>query len=621
LTSAERTTLLAEEAADLDIGGLVLVAGGFAESGPAGVALQARLRAAAARGGLGIVGPNGLGYINVRHGISLTIASRHKRRPGGISVISQSGAMLSGVAMAAWDRPGVGLNVLVSAGNEAVTDLADYVEYLADDPETKSIGLVIEKVRRPQAFFAAVRRAVAAGKPVVALKLARNPRSQRMAASHTGALTGDAWVYDVAFAQEGIQMVGDPEEMVDRLSLFEQLEPAHWTGVEKLGVITMTGGFASLSVDIAAEEGVGLPGLDSLAGWVSQSLPGITVPNPLDTTGLGAALWPEIVRRYSTSDDLDALMFIHPLADEDDSPMSRSLMEDFVTAAEQVGKPFVIANCSGANGGFVQDRVRGGGVVALGHGLRPSLRGLAALGSFVRYREAMLARSAPAPVLDRPTVSPIPVPEGQMLPFADTMELLRQVGIPVAPYALVPAEAEVPIPPFDGPYVVKLADVGHRTEHGAVILNVGVDGLADAVERMRAIAEADDLPPLVAIQPMVAAQGEVFVGIQGESELGPLVVFGLGGVLVEVLRRVGGRMAPLTIAEAESLIAEFEDAKIMHGFRGQKPWDLDALAQLLVRAGELAAGGRSWIASLDVNPLIYGPDGFVAVDAFCLLRD
>lgn len=262
--SAERTALLAEEAAGLDVGGLVLVAGGFAETSDDGVDLQRRIRAAALASGMEVVGPNGLGYINVPHHISLTIAGQHKRRPGGISVISQSGAMLSGVAMAAWFYEGAGLNVLVSAGNEAVTDLAAYVDYLVDDPETRAIGLIIEKIRRPEAFFAAAARAAEVGKPIVALKLARSARTRAMAASHTGSLTGDAWVYDVALRQAGIELAYDPEELVDRLSLFDQIPPARWTRVENLGVVTMTGGFASLSADLAAAEEINVPALSTL---------------------------------------------------------------------------------------------------------------------------------------------------------------------------------------------------------------------------------------------------------------------------------------------------------------------------------------------------------------------
>jgi acetate---CoA ligase (ADP-forming) len=622
--SAERTTALAEEAAGLDVGGLVLVAGGFAETSDDGEGMQARIKKAAAASGMAVIGPNGLGFVNVPHHISLTIAGRHKRRPGGISVISQSGAMLSGVAMAAWQYDGCGLNVLVSAGNEAITDLADYVDYLADDPETKAIGLIIEKVRRPAQFFAAVRRAAEAGKPVVALKLARNERSQRMAASHTAALTGDAWVYDVALRQAGVALAYDPEELVDRLALFDQIPRSRWTPVSKLGVVTMTGGYASLSLDLATVEGIPVPELEDFGPWIRANLPGITVPNPLDTTGLGSSLWPEIITKYATSDQVDSLLVVHPLADEDED-LGIRIVREFATAAAEVAKPAVLANCSGVPGGWAKEYTSD--VLALGRGLRPTLRGLQTLGAFAGYRAALAAggalRADPgAPALPRPTATPVREPEGDMLPFADTMALLAGHGIPVAPYVIVPAGADGPDGeiPFPGPYVVKLADVAHRTEHNAVRLGVTADGVAGAIAELRAIAATDYLAEAVAIQPMISASGEALLGIQGESELGPLVAFGLGGIFTEALGTVGGRMAPFGPEQAHALIEEFRDVKVMHGFRGRPAWDLDALAGILVAAGRLAAGGGEWIASLDVNPLLYGRDGFQAVDALLLLR-
>ncbi|MCW2713623.1 MAG: CoA-binding protein, partial [Frankiales bacterium] len=585
--SAERTTDLVEEAAGLGVGGMVLVAGGFGETSEEGAVLQQRIATAAQGAGMAVVGPNGLGYVNVPHGISLTIASKHKRRPGGISVISQSGAMLSGIAMAAWEYAGCGLNVLVSAGNEAVTDLADYVDYLTDDPETTGIALVIEKVRRPDEFFAAARRAVEAGKPVVALKLARNARSQKMAASHTGALTGDAWVYDVAFRQAGIALAYDPEEVVDRLALFDQIPRRRWTSVSNLGVVTMTGGFASLSLDIATEEGVEIPALDSFEEWIQTNLPGITVPNPLDTTGLGASLWPEIINKYAVSNEVDALLVVHPVADED-AAISESIVVEFAKAASSVEKPCVLANCSGVPGGFAASLI--GEDVAFGRGLRPTLRGLQTLGAFSRYQAAQVAPLPAVAPLPRPTGAPVPQPEGDMLPFADTMRLLQENGIPVAPYAMVapdddPAAVDIG---FAGPYVVKLADVAHRTEHDAVLLGIDQAGLAGAVATLRGIAAADGLASVVAVQPMIKATGEALLGIQGESELGPLVAFGLGGIFVEALGRIGGRMAPFSEDEARALIDEFQDVKVMHGFRGKPAWDHDALAALLVATGRLA---------------------------------
>jgi acetate---CoA ligase (ADP-forming) len=616
--SAERTTELVEEAVNLDIGGLVLVASGFAELDTGGEAMQDRIRAAAAAAAMPVIGPNGLGYINVRRRVSLSVANRHKRRPGGISVISQSGAITSGVAMSAWDYPDCGTNILVSSGNEAITDLADYVDYLVDDPETTSIGLVIEKIRRPPAFFAAVARATAAGKPIVALKLARNERSQRLAASHTGALTGDAWVYDVALRQAGVALAYDPDELVDRLALADQLPARRWTSVSSLGVVTVTGGYASMSMDLAVEEGINIPPLDGYVDWAKANLPGVTVPNPLDATGFGAHLWPEIIDKYTTDPELDAILVVHPVADEDSA--SAPMIDAFALAAAKADKPCVIANCSGVPGDWITDHL--GGTLVRGRGLRGTLRGLATLGQFVAYRDRPREVITPEPAIARPIQAPIPQPEGLMLPFGATMALLAEHGLPVAPYHLVEAETDASSvrPAFAGPYVVKLADVAHRTEHDAVRLGVDDAGLATAITGLRAIAATDGLSPVVAVQPMLEIIGETLLGIQGQSELGPLVVFGLGGIFVEVLNRVSGRMAPFGLDEARSLIDEFADMKVMHGFRGRPAWDLDGLAAILLAAARLAARGEDWIATLDINPLVYGPAGYHAVDALLLLK-
>ena len=620
VTNAAVSVGIAEQCVTLGIGGLVLVAGGFAEAGGNGLELQGRLKAAAEAGGFAVAGPNGLGIINVPSQVSLTLASDHKRRPGGISVISQSGAVLSGVAMAAWRLPSIGLNVLVSAGNEAVTDLADYVDYLVDDPGTTAIGLVIEKIRRPEAFFAAAKRAILAGKPIVALKLARSTRTQELAASHTGSLTGDAWVYEVAFRQLGIGIARDAEELVDRLAIVEQLDSSYWTAVENLAILTFTGGFASMCMDLATDEGINVPPLHELRGWVAENLPGVSVPNPLDTTGMGALKWPEILDIYGKTSQIDAYLMVHPLAEEDAGPGGSPFVQLFAEASATHGKPFIVSNCATELGGWATGIIDAHPGAATGYGPRATLRGIETLGQFVRARTALTAVASKPEPLARPSGTPIVGPEGNMLTFADAMRLLRENGIPVAPYHLLTEDEETTVPSFEGPYVVKLSDVAHRTEHGAVLLNIDADALPAAVKELREIAQADGLASVVAVQPMIQAKGEAFLGIQN-SELGPMVVFGLGGIFVEVLKKVGGRMAPITRSQAEELIAEFEETKLMHGFRGQEPWNLDALADLLVNAGQLAAAGAGWMDSIDANPVLVTDDGFLAVDALCLVND
>lgn len=619
---AEVAVTYAEEAAELGtVGGLILVSGGFAEQATErGIELQNRLKAAADKGGFAVAGPNGLGLVNVPLNVSLAMQGDYaKRRPGGISLVSQSGAVLHGIVLAGGERPPLGFKNIISAGNEAVTDLADYVNYFADDPDTTAIGLVIEKIRRPKEFFAAARKAILAGKPIVALKLARSARTQELAASHTGSLTGDAWVYEVAFKQLGIGLARDPDELIDRLAIIEQLDPKFWNKAENLAVLTFTGGYASMATDLAADEGVNVPPLDELRPWIQALIPGVVVANPLDTASAGGPVWDEILEKYGTHPGVDVAMIVHPLGDEDGGAGS-SIVDTFARASEKYGKPFIVVNCATALGDWAQEIVDSLPGAATGYGPRSALRGIETLGHFVRAREKLQAEARVVPVLPRPSGATIQEPEGKMLNFADAMALLESAGIPPAPFHLIPLDAEVSTPSFAGPYVVKLADVGHRTEHGAVLLKITEEGLADAVATLRAIAERDGLQPLVAVQPMASFRGEAFIGLQN-SELGPLVVFGLGGIFVEVLKKVGGRLAPFDRSEAESLIEEFRDAQLLHGFRGQPAWNLDRLADLLVAAGDLAAGSAEWLDSLDVNPLLVVGDDYLAVDALVIVRD
>lgn len=616
--SAERTVALAEECAALDCGGMVVYAAGFSELGDEGADCQRRLVDAAEQGTMAVIGPNSLGYISVPRSLHLTASADYHPAAGTVSIVSHSGAMIGGIAIAARERTGVGISRLISAGNEATTDMADYLNFLASDPDTSAIGLVVEGIRRPAEFFAAARRCLEAGKPIVAVKLARNSRTQQMAASHTGALAGDAWAYDVAFRSAGIQLAYDLEELVDRLAIVSQLNPGLRRPVQNIGVVAGTGGFASLAFDVAEAEGLTLPPLDSLAEWVAATIPGITVPNPLDTTGFGATFWTDIVDRYVGSDELDAVVFVNMWSDD---PLYHRLINDVAEAGRRYGKPVAIAAGAGPVGAFATDVIGDDGAVALGYGIRGTLRGLHSLGVFSRDRAKVGGTvEAPAPAA-RPTDLVADARSGSaFVPFAAVMALLGDYGIPTAPYAVIDS-ADIAMPEFDGPYAVKLADVAHRTELGAVALDVTASELADAVARMRNIAEQHKLSPTVAVQPMTASRGELLIGIDGRSELGPMVVLGLGGIFVEVLQRIGGRPAPLARSDAEALIEEFRDVHLLHGFRGSEPWHLDQLADTLVGLGRLAAAGSAWIESLDVNPLLVTADGLVAVDALCIVRE
>lgn len=618
VVSAARTVDVAEEAAALDVGGFIAHAAGYAEVGDGGGdALQERLRAAAIRGGFALIGPNSIGFESVRRNIRLTRAVKQTLKVGGLSIVSHSGAMLSAVAMAG-QADGAGFNLLVSAGNEAVTDLADYVDYLADDPHTTGIGLVMEKIRRPEAFFTAVRRAIAAGKPVVALKLGRSERARRLAISHTAAVTGDAWAYDVALRQAGVSIAYDPEEVADRLALVDKIPSERWSSVGALGVVVMSGGFASLTYDLASEEGLGVSSLEEFLPWVQERVPGTLIANPLDLNGLATSHWREIVSRYIESSEIDSFFVTQPMSIEDDNV--RGWVGDVSESAARVAKPVVLANVSGLPPPWLAGLESE--YLAYGRGVRGTLRGLHTIGDFVRRRARDRSTVESSSPVARPSHLTTKSGSEELVGFGETMALLDAQGFPVADHVLLfdeedPDSAEIP---FAEPFVAKLAEVAHRTEIGAVRMDVRLDGLANAIRELRDLAESRQLPPTVAVQPVVRPMGEALVGIDGTCELGPMVVIGLGGLFVEALHRVAGRIAPFGLVEAQEMIEEFRDVKVMHGHRDRPAWNLDALARLLVKTSELAVSCEEWIHSLDLNPVIFDGDSYVVVDALLLLK-
>ncbi|MET0658503.1 MAG: CoA-binding protein, partial [Steroidobacteraceae bacterium] len=261
LVSAERSVDVVSSAAKLHVGGVVIFAAGFAESGTEGALLQDALcRAAGDR--MAVLGPNCVGLMGVQRGTILATVSV-PALPGGVALISHSGGFIHSVALAA-DERGVGLSHLITCGNEALTDMVDYLELLTEDSETRVICLVIEKMRRPDAFVRAAAAARAAGKPILALKLGRGVRARRIAQSHTGALVGDCAAYDAVFEQLGIIAVRDVAEMLDRASLFERLAPSHWTRARGVAFISGSGGSASLVSDICEQEQLQLPSLHEL---------------------------------------------------------------------------------------------------------------------------------------------------------------------------------------------------------------------------------------------------------------------------------------------------------------------------------------------------------------------
>lgn len=609
------------EAASLDVGGVIVNAGGFAEAGDEGVALQERLVRAAGR--MPVIGPNCNGF--VAPGLGLQLAGSPPGLPlasGRIAFVSHSGATMMPMGNAGVER-GIGFSYLVSTGNEAVVDMAEMVAYFATDASTSAICLLIETIRHPAAFFSAVDAAIAAGKPVLALKNGRSARGRAIAKSHTGAVAGEAWIYASALRQHGVILASDLVDLADRAVLFDQVPRVKWTKAAGLAIASGSGGWVTMASDVCAEEGIDLPALDELHAQINDVVPGATVVNPLDLTGAAmtdSKVMEGALRAFVGSPAVDTVLIQSSIGDGAEGAI-QVFAGPALEVAPATGKLLIVGSIEGGAIGSAMASFRQQGI-AVTRGLRATVRAIKAMSDFVNFQPAKPATTA--------ELSPMPVPEGvvdhasagRMLGFGATMELLAHFGVPVAPYVVIgPSQQSTMLPPFAPPWVVKLADVPHRSDIGAVRLGVTAEDFAQVVGELRALARQLGEASAVAVQPQYRISSELLVGVNGANELGPLVVCGLGGILVEVMKQVAGRLAPFGADEARRLVSEVNTSGVLDGPRGTPAWPKEPLADLLRAVGNLAVRTQPWLESLDINPLALTPDGIVAVDGLAILRE
>jgi acyl-CoA synthetase (NDP forming) len=378
-----------------------------------------------------------------------------------------------------------------------------------------------------------------------------------------------------------------------------------------------SGGVAGVAADLAVEEGVELPDLDALEPWVRSHIPGEDGSlNPLDLTGFvmrDPELLLEMFSGYARADDVDALVLCW-WAGEGDEGWAKTLLDPFVAAAADAEVPLIVSPVEATAVGSWTDTYRARGI-AFCRGLRSTFRAVRAL-------DRVASAPAPAsrvPPPATPTTRTVPAlvdsRAGRIARFEDAMARVEAAGIPIAPFVVLgdgvdddPALAAL------GPRLaVKLADVPHRTELGAVRLDVTPEGVRAAARELREVALRHGVPSTVAVQPMVAGYGEAFIGVQARSDLGAILLFGRGGILLELAAKVDGRLLPLEPGAAEALVGEVVTG--VGALRGQRPWEAEPLVRVVEAAGALWQANHDWLASMDLNPLVLTDDGVVAVDA------
>ena len=629
LLGAERVLPVLETAVEIGARAAWVLASGFAEAGAEGEARQADLVRFATETGLLVCGPNCIGVANLPdRAATYSAALSATTRAGGVSAVVQSGAVCLGLANAAR----FGFRYLISSGNEAVLDSADYVGYLAQDPHTRVIIAFLEGIRSPQKFVAAAQAAARAGKPILLVKVGRSKAARRAVQAHTGSLAGSDRVVDAVFRRLGVVRLNTLDELVEAAELFLTCPLPEGEGV---GLVSLSGGQIGLAADLAQDLGLTFPPLSETAQAVlAQVLPPYnSIANPLDAWGSGdlEKSYPACVDAIARQED------VHLLAVTRDTPpgvASREVEPSLaaaraaVRAAQETGKPaLMFSNLSAGFHPRVKSLLAQGGVPYL-QGTRETLRAIQALVRYASFRRGAgetVAAGCPSPT-DLPAWrAKLRATRGALLEI-EGRRLLAAYGIagPREAAASTAQEAVQAARRIGYPVVLKVLspDIQHKTEIGGVRPGLGDEAavraafheVMDAARRHRPQAR---LEGAVVQEMMPPGAVEVILGVLRDPDFGPVLVYGSGGVLVELLDDSALRLPPLSHQDALEVIHETRGARLLQGFRGRPRADMRALADALVRVSQLAVDLGDLVAALEVNPLMVLPEGqgVRAVDA------
>ncbi len=606
VTPARTVPGILEELGRKGVKNAVVISAGFREAGIEGFRLENRLKETAEKYGMNLVGPNCLGIINTSIGLNATFA-RDIPESGRIAFLSQSGAFI--LAVIDWARKnGVGFSKVISLGNKAVMDEVDFLRYLSKDDETDVVILYLESVSRGREFMEAVEK-MFREKPVIVLKSGRTESGSRAASSHTGSLAGNYEIYKAAFEQCGAINAETVEELFDFALVLSK-----YRRVGKLAIITNSGGPGVIASDFADIHGVEMARFES---ETVEKLKAVLPPhagfyNPVDILGdADAERFGTALRTVEEDRNVGFILTI----------LTPSAILDFSRCAEEVArvkKPVVTCFMGGESVERAVDMIRGQGIPNFFDPER-AVRAIRA----VRDYERMVERGTGTPVkveVDRERVKRFFARHSSGYVGLEAMELLSAYNIPVARWGIARTLEEVRKIADDIGYPVVLKvispDIVHKSDAGGVRLNVDREEVESAfrdillsIERKFPGARIDG----VLVQEMVGDGAEVIVGMKRDPSFGPVIMFGLGGVFVEVFRDVTFRVAPLTKESAMEMIKKVRAYRILRGYRGARGADIDALADVLVKVSALATENEK-ILEMDLNPVKVTEKGCVVVD-------
>lgn len=607
-------------------------ASGFGETGVEGKELENGLRNLCADNHMLFLGPNCVGYLNPNDKTGAFSAPVPKEIKGGnIGMVAQSGYL--GLAVANNSR-GLGFGLICTTGNEVVVDATDCIDYMLNDEGIDVVLAFIEQFRRPKKLIEVAWKAKEKGKPIVLIKVGKSAIAQRATITHTGALAGSDDVQDALFEKLGIIRVYDFDEMFETAELLSKLKSKRPKG-KKVFALTLSGGVISLIGDLSDSLNINFPPWSKEGkAKLREILPDFsTIANPLDAWGSGRIekTYLSCLQAAVDQPQADIILVVQDVP----GGMSHRQVEQYkvvakaaVEVAKKTEKPVLMLN--NQSSGFneeIRDIMEAGNVPLL-QGTR---EGLLAVNNLIKYAE-FLRKPVPVFTIKRNDSAHKMLPEGDaVLTEFESKKLVAQYGIPVTKEYLCRSKGEAlkKAEEFGYPLVMKLIskEIQHKTEAGVVKLNI-----KNAAEAGQAYDEV--IRNAAAYNPNAIVQGvlcykmieepvaEAIVGVFSDPYFGPAVVFGLGGIMVEVIKDRALLIPPIGREEARRAIDSTKGSKLLNGFRGKPKGDIEALIDVIVKVGEMTVDLAGRIETLDINPLLILPEGkgVIAVDALVSIK-
>ncbi len=594
----------------------ILFSAGFAELGDEGKAMQEELVAAAKEAGVRILGPNCLGAFNAHSGLMGTFSSNiidKTPEPGSVGVVSQSGAFGAHL-YSLCDARGIGISYWVTTGNEADITIAECISFMAKEPAVNTIMVYAEGINDPDGLADALELARKGRKPVIFVKVGRTEAGAKAAASHTASLAVSDTACDAFLSQHGAYRADTTEEMIE---CAYACQPGRFPAGGRMALVSISGGAGVQMADRCEAEGLDVPEYpETLQAQIKDMLPLAATTNPVDMTGVVVEKWELMIKTFqmvSEQADCDAIAaFLTPIA------ARQEVMDGLTNWAESLEGRLPISLCAPVSREVRRPYEQAG--ISVYDTPDEAVRASAILR---RFSDLFAGAGGSGPPEPPHGAEPV----GADLPNeADAKALLRSWGIDTVAESLAGTvdEAVAAAGAIAGPVAMKIAsaDIAHKTEIGGVLLNVdGMDdvrsGFETLMERART-ARPDAQVDGVIVSEMAGEGVETVIGVQIDPTFGPMVMFGLGGVFVEVLQDVSFRLAPFGLGEARAMIAETKGAKLLEGVRGGRPVDSEALAEALARISVFAAANAERLETVDLNPVLVREHRVLALDALII---